>query len=412
MSYRIVAGPRKMAMRPDAFGREYGQTEMNMTARQNEGGILLHAASGRGISEECRRFMDLASNLGIDSFLQTTIESNKRGTRFRLREDLLNSLVPGRDTLQLCERFQLDPLASEADLEREILLAMLSSPVTFEYPDCTEFAASVRIRRNIVKASRVTALAFHTSKIERPERYWKYSEECGFTLRPGKSLIEALRMATQPGLSGEKYAFSCYRATEYVILLGIAQELTRSNPMLLEELQRQWESKAIMSRQFHDIFTREYGSMNEPLPAKYFVPGDRLWFRNPDERSADIVGYEGSWVLYLGGGLFTNFWEHDKPYTLASKCIEIYHWRSGVRRDETGRWQMDEGIVGDKVRDTMRDPASAEYILERMMRLRDPQGVLGDGGCLDASREYPRWVCPGSSDLMLYRQEDRMCTDS
>lgn len=383
-----------------------------MDAVQNEGGILLQAASGHGVSAECRRFMDFASNLGIESFLQTTIESNERGARFRLRGELLISLVPGRDTLQLCERFQLDPLASDADLEREILLAMLASPVTFEYPGCTEFAASVRIRRNIVKASRVTALAFHTSKIERPERYWKYSEECGFTLRPGKSLIEALRMATQPGLSGEKYSFSCYRATEYVILLGIAQELAQSNPMLLQELQRQWESKAIMSRQFHDIFTREYGSMSEPLPAKYFVPGDRLWFRNPDERSSDIVGYEGSWVIYLGSGLFTNFWEHDNPYTLASKCIEIYHWRSGVRRDAAGQWQMDEGIVGDRVRDTMRDPASAEYILERMMRMRDPQGVFGDGGCLDASREYPRRVCPGSSDLMLYRRDDPMCTDS
>lgn len=137
-----------------------------MVAQQNEGGILLHAGNDHGISEECRRFMDLAANLGIESFLQTTIERNERGARFRLREELLNSLVPGRDTLQLCERFQFDPLASEADLEREILLAMLSSPVTFEYPGCTEFAASVRIRRNIVKASRVTAISCsHARKI-------------------------------------------------------------------------------------------------------------------------------------------------------------------------------------------------------------------------------------------------------
>lgn len=372
-----------------------------MVAQQNEGGILLHAGSDLGIAAECQRFVDFAANLGIESFLQTTIEIDERRVIFRLREELLNTLVPGHDTLQLCERFQLDPLASEADLEREILLAMLSSPVIFEYPGYTEFAASVRIRRNIVKASRVTALAFHTSKIERPEHYWKYSEDCGFTLRPGKPLIEALRMATQPGLSGEKYSFSCYRATEYVILLGIAQELAESNPALLHELQSQWESRAIMSRQFHDIFTREYGSMGEPLPEKYFVPGDRLWFRNPDERSAEIIGYEGSWVIYLGGGLFTNFWKYENPYTFVSKCIEIYHWRSGVFQDAEGQWQMNEAIVEEKVRDTQRDPVSAEHILERMMRLRDPQGVFGDGGCLDASREYPRWVCPGSSDLIL-----------
>jgi hypothetical protein len=386
------------------FWHEYGRTGIDMDAQQNDGGILLYAANGRGISEERQKFIDLAANLGIGELLQSTIESNGRGVKFRLREELLNSVVPEFNTLQLCKKLQLAPLASEADLDREILLAILSSPVAFEYPGYSEFAASVRIRRNIVKASRLTALAFHTSKIERPEDCWRYSEDYGFTLQPGKSLIEALRKATQPEASGEKYSFSCYRATEYVILLGIAQELAESNPVLLQEVQCQWERRAIVSRQFHDIFMREYGSMSKPLPPKYYVPGDRLWFRNPDERSSEIVGYEGSWVIYLGGGLFTNFWKHENPYTLASKCIEIYHWRSGVFQDAEGQWQMNEAIVEEKVRDTMRDPVSAEHILERMMRLRDPQGIFADGGCLDASREFPRWVCPGSSDLILLGQ--------
>ena len=177
---------------------------------------------------------------------------------------------------------------------------MLAGPVTFDFPSYTEFAASVRIRQNIVNASRLTALSFHTSKIERPADCWHYTEESGFVLLPGKSLIEALRKATQPAVSGEQYSFSCYRATEYVTLLGIAQELVHSNPELLRQLQLQWTSRAIKSRQFHDIFTREYGSLSEPLPIKYYIPGDRLWFRNPDERSAEVVGYEGSWVFYIG----------------------------------------------------------------------------------------------------------------
>ena len=119
------------------------------------------------------------------------------------------------------------------------------------------------------------------------------------------------------------------------------------------------------------------------------------------QRSGEVIGYEGSWVFYLGGGLFTNFWNRDKPYTLASKCIEIHHWRSGVYQDAGGNLQMDEVIVEEHVRATMNDPAEVERILGRMMRLRDPQGVCANGGCIDASREYPRWVCLGTSDLVL-----------
>jgi hypothetical protein len=36
-----------------------------------------------------------------------------------------------------------------------------------------------------------------------------------------------------------------------------------------------------------------------------------------------------------------------------------------------------------------------------MIRLRDPQGVYADGGCIDASRECPRFICPDSSDIFL-----------
>ncbi len=372
-----------------------------MGIQQNKGGILIRGEKATDSATARQGFIDQTVKLGIDEFLEETAVGSGHSINFRLRSESQNHWMPDSDTLRLCERFQLDPLTSDTDLEREILLAMLLCPVTLEYPSYPELVSSIRIRQNIVKASRRTALSFHTSKIERPTDYWTYTKETGFTVLPGKPLIEALRKATQPEVSDGQYSFSCYRATEYVTLLGIAQELAKSNPALLQQLQRQWEKRAIMSRQFHDVFTHEYGSVDEPLPPKYYIPGDRLWFRNPDARSAEVMGYEGSWVFYLGGGLFTNFWNRDKPYTLASKCIEIYHWRSGVYQDAEGNLQMDEVIVEEHVRATTNDPAEVERILGRMMRLRDPQGVCANGGCIDASREYPRWVCLGTSDLVL-----------
>ncbi|HXU93700.1 MAG TPA: hypothetical protein VFP33_08605 [Gallionella sp.] len=370
-----------------------------MNIRQSTGGILIRVENAADIAEARRKFFEHAADYGIDQVVED-IEDG-RGARFRLKPALQHQWAPDCNTLQLCEKVGLAPLSNPSDLEKEILLAMLLGPAEFEYPSHDELVASIRVRCNIAEAARRTALAFHTSKIERPTDYWTYAEERGFTVLPGKPLIEALRKATQPEVSGQHYSFSCYRATEYVMLLGIAQELATRNPALLQQLQRQWESRAIMSRQYHDVFLREYGSMDEPLPPGYYVPGERLWFRNPDERSSDVSGYEGSWVVYMGGGLFTNFWNCDKPYTMAAKCVEVYHWRDGVYQDDEGNLQMDESVVEERVRATLGSPAEVERILARMMRLRDPQGVYADGGCIDTSREYARWICPGTADLVL-----------
>jgi hypothetical protein len=368
---------------------------------QNPRGILIRVASVIDLAATRKDFLNRAVKLGIDRLIETSDDNAGQAIRFRLRPLMQLILAPGFDTLQLCEKLNLNTLESRTDLEKEILLAMLSGPATFEYPSYFELAAAVRIRQNIVEAARRTALSFHTHKIERPTDYWTYSRDTGFTVLPGKSLIDALRKATQPEISGHLYAFSCYRASEYVVLLGIAQELTNSNPDLLLRMQRQWESEALVSEQFQGIFLREYGSMSKPLPPKYYVPGDRLWFRNPHEPSSDVTGYEGSWVFYLGNGLFNNFWKCDKPYNMVEKCVEIYHWRSGMYKDAEGKLQMDESIVEERSRATLSDPVELQRVLDCIMQLRDKFGVYADGGCVDTTREYPRWVCPGTSDIIL-----------
>lgn len=369
-----------------------------------EGGILIHGDSAADVGAARARVTEWLDKLGFGDRVLATAGTTAAGcgfVRLRLREDAAREWLPGDDTLGLCEKLALDTVGRRDDLEREILLAMLGGPVAFEYPSFEELGAAVRIRQNIVEAARRTALAFDTAGIERPEDCWRYAKGRGFTILPGTSLIEALVKATQPDASGRLYAFSCYRATEYVILLGIAQELAHCNPELLERLQAQWETRAIMSGQFHEVFLREYGSMEQPLPPKYYVPGDRLWFRNPDERSSDVTGYEGSWVFYHGGGLFSNFWKRNRPYTMASKCVEIFHWRHGAYVDAAGELKIDEAVVEERVAASMADPAEVDRILGLMVRLRDPKGVYAVGGCIDTSREYPRWVCPGTSDMVL-----------
>lgn len=325
--------------------------------------------------------------------------------RLWLSDDRVQAWAPAHDTLQLCQTLGLDTLNRPGDLMREIVLTLLMGPVAFEFPSLDELVSAVRIRRNIVQAARKTTLAFHTSALDRPLDCWTYDEDRGFTIRPGVPLIAALTKATQPEVSGSLYSFSCYRASEYVILLGIAQELQQSNPALLQQLQTMWTARPIASGEFHEVFLREQGSMEAPLPPRYFVPGDRTWFRNPDEASADASGFEGSWVMYLGGGLFCNFWKLDQPYTLTRKCVEIYHWRHGLYRDDNGDERIDEVRIEPLIEASLNDAAERQRILAVMERYREPRGVYTEaGGCIDTTREFARWVRPGTADLVLPAQ--------
>lgn len=356
------------------------------------------------------------SEHGLDGrVVQDADAGGPEGRRFRLippaaaadADDLSRAL----DTAGLAAALGLSPDDSGRDLDAEILAAMLMSPLAFDFPSLDEWQSAVRLRRFIVQAGRRTVLAFDTEHAERPD-CWRWSEETGFILLPGHALIPSLERTLWPDVSGRLYSFSCYRATEYVLLLAIARELQISHPAALAALQAQWQVKAIQSGPFHDAFLHEYGSLQAPLPFRYYVPGDRLWFRNPDEPSACVEGYEGSWVFYLGQGRFTNFWKPDQPYTLTTKCVEIHHWRDGLRTDAAARvagdaaaapgiaW-MDESVVEARAAQTLADPLATRRVLERMMRLRDPAGVYEQGGCIDASREAVRCVRPETYALTV-----------
>jgi Protein-glutamine gamma-glutamyltransferase len=369
-----------------------------------EGGILLSCKPPTDVIQTQRQLLDWLTSYRLQDCVHTFMVPTPDGPRCgcALRPEIRTNWMPQHETLSLHRHLGHEAMACAPEaLAREILVALLGSPLRFDFASLDALASHVRVRHNITLAARKTALAFKTEAAERPEAHWQYDEEHGFTLKPGRCLIDALIAATQPEATGKLYDFSCYRATEYVILLGLAQELKIHNPVLLDELQRVSEKHAIRSGQFHDVFLIEYGSMAQPLPARYYVPGDRLWFRNPDERSSDIMGYEGSWVIYMGGGWFSNFWKRDQPYTLESKAIEIYHWRDGVKTQAHGPLEMDESVVEAHVAQTMANPQLKRQVLERMLRMRDPQGVYAEGGCLDTTRECPRSVSLDHCELVL-----------
>lgn len=354
-------------------------------------GICLPAqADITGVEQHVTRLQLALGSLG---WCRTDLLDTAAGRifRIRLRRSAFTRMTPGFDTLGLRQRLmQSNPVRGVDPLLREAWIALLAAPVRIDFADLDELQAHLRIRTNIARAAERTALAFKTDAAERPTEFWHDEPDVGFLLKPGASLVDALVAATQPERTGRLYDFSCYRATEYVILLGIAQEARTYAPQLHAALEDSARSICIKSGRFHDVFLTEYGTMEAPVPRGYYVPGDRVWFRNPDEHSSNASGYEGSWVIYLGAGRFSNFWRRDAPYTLQGKALEVFHWRHGAYLDDSLEVQMNEVIVDARVAQTRSDPVKRQRVLQAMSRYRDPMGVYARGGCMDASREFPR----------------------
>lgn len=355
-------------------------------------GVGIELTHGAVPAKEQAALRQWAAALGLAGLGDLHLDT--RGPRSRLDWRLapgpFDALCAGFDTLELPTRLAGLPAPTGVDaLLRETAVAVLAAPRRLSFDSVADLQAHLRVRCHIARAAQKTALAFQTRAAERPAEYWHYDEDHGFLLRQGADLITALRAATQPEATGRLYDFSCYRATEYVILLGIAEEARAHAPSLYAELQAVSQRTCIKSGRFHDTFLIEYGAVEAPVPMRYYVPGDRVWFKNPDEPSADVEGYEGSWVIYLGGGLFSNFWRRDDPYTLDHKALEIFHWRHATYRDAQACLRMDEAIVSEQVRRSLSQPDERRRIVARMTRYRDPAGVYAQGGCIDASREFP-----------------------
>jgi len=319
----------------------------------------------------------------------------------RLTPQAFEQFTPGHDTLGLNARRSPLPTEQPACMAWEIWVSWLCAPIALHFDSWADLESALRVRERLCANARKTSLNFRTEDASRPASHWTYHEDTGYVLLPQADLIESLILATQPEVSGATYAFSCYRATEYVLLLSIAQEACEYNPVLYEQLQSQWREKAISSRQFHASFLHEIGDVDAPLPMTWYVPGDRVWFKNPHPMSADATGYEGSWVIYLGQGLFCNFWDHRNPYSLDRKCVELYHWRDGFWINKHGMPHIDEDVVSALTDQTLSDPVKSVQILQSMKQYRDPSGVYADGGCIDSTREIPRKVLPWNCEVVL-----------
>ena len=327
--------------------------------------------------------------LGIDDLITASHSSNAEGSCLHLTANQrLQECCPDFDTSTIPSVYKV---AASTDVQQgivaETLLAMALSPQALMFHHGRELISNIRMRLHAVNIASRTELSFDTSAIARPQAYWVYTKENGFLLRQGVSLAEGIERALCPDVSGYTYAFSCQRASEYLMLYAVVSELLKVNKEALQATEAQWRKRALTGDDFLFRFLEERGTRENPMPMRYYIPGDRIWFKNPDDHSSDIEGFEGSWVIYLGGGRFCNLWDRQRPYTLEEKCLEIYYWSQCVEVSPAGIPWMNEAIVKERVQLALDNPAIKKPILQRMMAYRDPAGVYADGGCIDLSRD-------------------------
>jgi len=136
-----------------------------------------------------------------------------------------------------------------------------------------------------------------------------------------------------------------------------------------------------MSEEFHTVFLREQGSMDEPLPPLYYVPGDRVWFRNPHEASADATGFEGSWSCTWAAPVH-QFLEAQPALHADRQVRGDLHWRHGLYRDEQGEVRIDEERIKPLIEATLNNPVELARVMALMTRWRELRGVYTQAGGL------------------------------
>jgi hypothetical protein len=235
----------------------------------------------------------------------------------------------------------------------------------------------INIRKIIVQYGYLTHVKFNTGTDTKINvDYFQYNDK-DVILLENKSLLEGIKKSIIP--KDKLYNYSCQRITEFLLLLGLL-EVNKNKP-ICKQIESIWRRKAIKSELFQDTFLYEYGTKENPIPMKYYIPGDRIWLKNPDDKSSDIVGYEGTWVVYLNDGLFCDFWKDggdvSHQHTLEDIIITIYNWRHSIVKKDS----IDDKFVQQLNKNINNNPDIKNNIIKSMYK------YYADGGCMDKTRD-------------------------
>ena len=238
--------------------------------------------------------------------------------------------------------------------KKEIALSMLQNGRTSQFKGRTcnldALKDQIGIRQNLVAWTESIEWMWLDSKPARwNNRYWikgKYN--------PNFSLDIALEDIF---IHPRKYFFGCYTATKILIVSSALDYykrikhdpitykaitnklLNNGDPLGAIEPSVMWSFESDYQKTYPDPHDHIDGidsmgklvSLSQPVPSDNFIPGDWAYFANTDEVSSKKNGYEGANTIYLGRGLFSDYYnDNNHHFTFKEQIDEVYQWRNHV----------------------------------------------------------------------------------
>lgn len=190
----------------------------------------------------------------------------------------------------------LSPVQTEAvgwgSLGQSIVETLSSHQTVYRYPTFSSLQFEVRMRLAIIEAARalsqsgVSFAVFSRSRCN--EAFWDLTPEGGFRLRTDVSPSSAIRNIFE---SGKDYAFECATA---IIIIYYKAVLDMAGSSTFDSL---FPKLYLYDGQYDPKLALETRRTNE------FVPGDEVYFKNPDV-SPSHPEWQGENAIDLGDGTY------------------------------------------------------------------------------------------------------------
>lgn len=189
---------------------------------------------------------------------------------------------------------ELEGLAQNS-LEHSILMQLASASVKIDYETKEELMFELNLRDQTVNAAKNLHRSGMNFAIFRKSRcntaFWNRTAEGGFRLKSGVSPSEAIRDIFE---NGRKYGTECATAMVIVYYGALLSVLGQ------EKFDRIFPKIELMNWHHIDRLLREIGLMRK---YPFYLPGDRLYFANPDVDPL-TPEWQGENVIDLNGKLY------------------------------------------------------------------------------------------------------------
>lgn len=167
--------------------------------------------------------------------------------------------------------FHLDEKWQLGNIEKSIIYTMQQAPVNYSYHSIAELMFELKVRKNIINSAKEmdqSKAVFRSFEYARCNpKYWQRTQAGGFLLKPGVRPSDAILDIYR---NGPLYAFECATATIIIFYHAVLNSIdTEVFNYLFQNLYLfSWHTDSDL--RIHTFYST------------HFLPGDAVYFNNPD----------------------------------------------------------------------------------------------------------------------------------